>query len=803
MSGPTSKKWWPISRHDLTEIRWLRAGLLLSLLLICAPAMAVLTLDDEQSRHELHQHRSGLWLDSWTPVREQDWPEGISQVPNRGWSEDIYHWYSTISNESSQTTWYLLIRNPSLDLIRVYLDLPDSDHYIQLSDYQSPAQRLSPGNHFVIPLRIEPGTRQSIYITGTSDDWQFFPMMLMDRAGYQTFTQQEMLLVGAVTGLLLALFLFNLLQTLLKGHWSFVWVAISAMAWLLQLWFWFGLGHLWLWPDSPWIQNNLWYLLVPLTGLSLLGSVIAALGAFLKRSQKHRLYSGAIAGFAILVTLYLMVSPALFLLLTWLWYSALATLILLQLRHTQALYTLHLLLFGYSALGGVWLAYMSFSPVLHTPLLALFSMAFLLLTALHSFVIYWQFHRNQQKAWADLRARSQAYADVADEHREQLDQIRAAAQLGQNWRGALNANIESRLHQVHHAVKSLRHEVQADARQMALDSARQATRDGLNYVQDLQNLEQLLTQNYEVEADVLDLRTWLTGFEDWFDDQEDRHQGRVYFRAELMTPDVPLLVGPDRTLQIILLRLLDNALEYTESGFIKLIVEAEGQTRHRVNTRFELRDSGQGMEDELLAEIKRFWLEGTPPPETDEQGHPSVSLGSGLTIALFLLRRLGARLQVQSTPDAGTSVCFWLWMDIEQDAQGQKAVEHWLIVDESPVLYQEARTQLLNGVDIYWVKNGQIGLSRLREQTFDVILLDLQAQLVDGIEFTRACRAREDGNRYAWIIGLAPDDRGKLSQHARQAGVNEVIVRPRSDAELRAWIRLLIKRMFRGSDQVK
>ena len=674
-------------------------------------------------------------------------------------------------------------------------ELSRAGHRVLLLDRDEPGSGASSGNasHLAVANPFPIVEARSL--------WQV-PRMLADRTGYQTYAQQEMLVIGAITGLLLSLFLFNLLQTLLKGHWSFVWVAISAMAWALQLWYWFGLGHLWLWPESPWLQNNLWYLLITVTGLSLLGSVIAALSAFLNNHQKGLLYSCAIGGFMLLLGSYLILSPVFFLALNWVWYTLMATLVLLQLRHTQALRSLHLLLFGYSALAVAWFAYMTWSPVLQPGLLLLFSMAFLVLTALHSFVVYWQYHRNQQKAWADLSARSKAYADVADEHREQLDQFRTAAQLGRTWRTTLNSNIESRLHRINQATRTLRHAVQADERQQALRSAQQATHDGLNYVQDLQNLERLLTRDYAVEAESLDLRTWLAEFEDWFEDHHERFDGQVYFRTELLSPDAPPLSGPATTLQIILMRLLDNALEYTDSGFIKLLVEAEGQTRHRVNTRFELRDSGQGMDEKLLAEIERFWTEGTPPPATDDQGHPSVSLGSGLTIALFLLRQLGARLRVQSTPEAGTSICFWLWLDREQDRAGQKAVEHWLLVNESPILYNEARDLLSRGVDVNWVKNGQIALTSLREQTFDVVIIDLEAQLVDGIEFTRACRAREDANRFAWIIGLVPDNQPTLGQHARQAGVNEVVQRPASEAELRAWLRLVVKRMFRNSDQV-
>ncbi|WP_167856090.1 response regulator [Natronospirillum operosum] len=795
------KKWLPTLRPTETGSHPWAWWVGLGLWLLTAPAHAVLTLTDDRSRYDLHQHTAGLWLQHWEPEPDLEWPEGQSMTPSRGWSDDIFHWSANISNESTQTNWYVVIRNPSLDLLRVYLDLPDTDRYVQMSDYMSPSQRLFPGNHFIIPLQIEPGTRQTLYITGTSDDWQFYPMMLVDQTGYQTFAQQEMLLIGAATGLLLALFLFNLLQTVLKGHWSFVWVAIAAMAWALQVWYWFGLGHLWLWPEWPWLQNRVWYLLLAVTGVSLLGSVIAALSAFLDRTQKGWLYSAAIGGFLTALVLQLVVPPATYLWLIWGWYSTTAAMIYWHLHHTRALRSLHIVLFGFSLLAGGWFALMSWAPVLQPVLVTLFILLFLLLTGLHSFVVYWQYHHNQQKAWADLRARSQAFADVADEHREQLNQYRTAALLGKTWRGTLNDHIEARLQQVSNAVVSLRQAVQADERHALLNTAQQAVRDGLGYVQDLQTLERLLTRDYAVENEPLDLRAWLTQFEDWFDQYQTRQEEHpLYFRTELLSSDMPPLTGPATTLKMVLLRLLDNAIQYTDSGFIKLLVQAEGQTRHRVNTRFELRDSGHGMDDLLLQDIQRFWQDGIPALHAGDQEEADSRLGSGLTIALFLLRQLGARLQVQSTPEAGTSIVFWLWLDREQTRQRSRMVEHWLIVDDSPTLYQEAGEHLTPGVDVHWVKNGQIALTTLREQAFDVIIIDLAAQLVDGIEFTRFCREREDGNRFAWIIGLAPAGNSKLAQHARQAGINEVVQRPQSDSELRAWLRLLIKRMFRNAE---
>ena len=772
--------------------------ILLPLFAAATSAHAVITLSDDRSRYDLHEITAGVWHPDWELDIEQDWPSGQRGIPNAGWSDEVYHWSAPVFNDSEQSLWYLVIRNPSLDVLRVYTDTAEPERYIQLSDYQAPSQRLFPGNHFVIPLEIPPDARQTLYITATSDDWQFYPMMLVDQTGYQMFSQQETLFVGAITGLLLALFLFNLLQTLLKGHWSCVWVALSAFAWSLQLWFWYGLGYMWLWPHSPWIQNQLWYLLVPITGVSVLGSVIAAVNSFLTRAQKTLLYSSAVGGFLIILVLLLVLPPGTYLLLNWLWFSAVAVLFLIQLWRTQALWSLHTTLLGYCLLSAALFAYMAWSPALETAVMVGLVLIYLILTALHSFVVYWQYHRNQQAEWQALRARTRAVEDVADEQQAEIDHYRSAAQLGRAWRSTFTHNIAERFGRIDVAVETLRQTVKADERRSALASAHQSSREGLNYVEDLLNLERLVTREYSIEQEKFNPFNWLDQFESWF--EQESQSSQVFFRAEVLSPDMPVLSGPATTLRLILIRFLENSLQFTESGFIKLMVDIEGHTRHRVNCRFEVRDSGCGLSDVLVEEIQEFWQHGTLNVDTTAQDQHH-GLGSGLTIALFLLRQLGARFEAQSTPGAGTSMRFWLWLDRAQTEAREDPVEHWLVVYDSSTLYNEAREQLHGGVDVHWVKNGRIALTALRDTQFDVIVIGLDAPVVDGIEFTRQCRERSDNNRFAWIIGTHSPQEEPASLHATQAGMNEILPRPEGDDELRAWFRQLIRRLYRDSDQ--
>lgn len=650
--GPICNAWCPTSRKlGLLWCTWMLAGTV---------AADSILLHNGAHRFDLHHYATGVWFDDWTP-RPAAPPHSIpSAVPNRGFDTGIFHWQADVRNQSDQSTWYLVVRNPSIDRIRVaYSTAPDAPFY-QTGDYQNPQRRLFPSHHFVIPLTFDPSENHRLYITATSDDWQFYPMMLVDQTGYQTFVQQEMLAVGAVTGLLLAVFLFNLLQTLLKGHWSFLWAAGSAILWALHGWFWYGLGYLWLWPNSPWLQQHLWYWLLPITGAVLLASVVAATTRSLTHLQLSVLNWGAGLGALLLLACSVLVSHAIFLLLTWLWFSTLSILYVIWTRHKRRLWTLHITQLGYAALAGLFFLYFSVSSHLFSSHMLLLFVLFAVLTALHSFAVYWQYHISEQKAWHELQVRTQEYEDQVDEGREMLARYRSALESGRSWRYAFTRNLQQRFNTIEAAATQLRQAVLAEERQELLAQTLQASQEGARYISDLSHLEQVLADGYIVDQEPMIIEDWLRQFDAWFDTQEQ--SGQVFFRAELTEQSAtpPPVIGPASALYTICLRLLENALQHTPSGFVKLLVAQEGQSNQQVHCTFEVRDSGAGMTPELVAAIQAFWQQTATP----DQQH---RLGSGLTIALTLLQKLDARLTVQSTEKAGTSIRFTIALKHQDD----------------------------------------------------------------------------------------------------------------------------------------
>ncbi|WLD58167.1 sensor histidine kinase [Salinispirillum sp. LH 10-3-1] len=640
--GPTFSAWCRTCRNgNLVLLSWLMVGMV---------SADSIELHNGAHRYDLHHYASGVWLEHWEPEYDAPARTFPSAVPNRGFDDGIFHWRADISNQSDEQIWYLVVRNPSIDRLRIsYTALADAPFH-QTGDHQNPQRRLFPGNHFVIPLTFDL-TPQTLYITATSDDWQFYPMMLVNQTGYQTFVQQEMLAIGAVTGLLLAVFLFNLLQTLLKTHWSFLWAAGTAMLWVVHVWFWYGLGYLWLWPDSPWMQQHIWYLLLPCTGALLLASVVAACTRRLSHLHVSVLNWGAGLGAVLLLGSYVLLSKAAFINITWLWFALLSLLFLYWTRHERRIWTLQMVLAGYIGLSGLFFLYFSVSAHLFSSHMLLLFLLFAVLTALHSFAVYWQYHMSEQKAWRDLQRRSQAYEDQVDEGREILARYRSALESGRSWRYAFTRNLQQRFNVIEAAVTQLRQSVLAEERHELLNQALVASQEGARYISDLSHLEQVLADGYIVDREPMMINDWLSQFDAWFDTQEE--SGQLFFRAELTehTDPPPPVIGPATTLHTICLRLLENALQHTQAGFVKLLVEMEGLTDDVVYCAFEVRDSGSGMTPDLVAAIQAFWQQAATP----DQQH---RLGSGLTIALTLLQKLDASLHVQSTEKAGTSIRF-------------------------------------------------------------------------------------------------------------------------------------------------
>ena len=211
------------------------------------------------------------------------------------------------------------------------------------------------------------------------------------------------------------------------------------------------------------------------------------------------------------------------------------------------------------------------------------------------------------------------------------------------------------------------------------------------------------------------------------------------------------LVGDPTRLRQVLLNLLGNAIKFTETGAVRLKVEPHLDSTVPTALRFSIADTGIGIPREKLAQVFERFTQADSSTTRRFGGS-----GLGLTISKRLVELMGGRIWVQSEVDKGSLFAFAVPFEVW--AAGGRAVAapvgalpldalpplRILMAEDSPdnctiVLAYLQETPYL--VDV--AENGEVACRMFTEGHYDLVLMDRQMPVMDGLTATRTIRAWE------------------------------------------------------------
>jgi signal transduction histidine kinase/CheY-like chemotaxis protein len=267
-----------------------------------------------------------------------------------------------------------------------------------------------------------------------------------------------------------------------------------------------------------------------------------------------------------------------------------------------------------------------------------------------------------------------------------------------------------------------------------------------------------------------------------------------------IAPDVPtLVVGDSLRLRQVLVNLLSNAIKFTHAGSVSLQVSTETPAVQGAPTqvRFEVRDTGIGIAAENLEKIYQPFTQADSSITRRFGG-----TGLGLSICRELVQRMGGDLYIDSTPGQGTTVRFAIHLAQASAPQpcpatarpsptGQGSVaepldgaRRVLLVDDLPINRKLASRLLQSmGHQVVEAADGQEALDALAREDFDLVLMDMQMPVMDGLQATRAWREREAREQrvrtpvVAMTANAMDEDRDRCLEAGMDAHLSKPIIK--------------------------
>jgi PAS domain S-box-containing protein len=270
-------------------------------------------------------------------------------------------------------------------------------------------------------------------------------------------------------------------------------------------------------------------------------------------------------------------------------------------------------------------------------------------------------------------------------------------------------------------------------------------------------------------------------------------QKGLELRAEIADDLPEYLRGDPLRLRQILLNFTDNALKFTERGSVVVRVASEKSGDREHCLRFSIADTGIGVPPEKQHSIFAAFAQ-VDSSTTRQYG----GTGLGLAIVSQIVGQMRGRVWMESVVGEGTTFYFTAWFGLGQaPPEAERAVEAppleettasmRILLAEDNVINCALATAILckRGHAVVHARNGGEAVRLAAEQTFDLILMDVQMPEMDGFIATRLIRESEARLlRHTPIAAMTAHALAGDRERCLSAGMDDYLTKPLQKAEL-------------------
>ncbi|WP_448190212.1 ATP-binding protein [Azospirillum sp. sgz301742] len=313
---------------------------------------------------------------------------------------------------------------------------------------------------------------------------------------------------------------------------------------------------------------------------------------------------------------------------------------------------------------------------------------------------------------------------------------------------------------------------------------RQASRSLLAIINDVLDFSKIEAGKVRVDSAPFDLREAVEQVVALV--QPDAREKGLDLRLDL-APDLPACVTGDAVrLRQILLNLLSNAVKFTPRGGVALSVLRLDAAIGTVTLNFVVADSGIGIAPDKQALLFEKFSQVDRTVARKYGG-----TGLGLAISKALTEAMGGRIGFHSVAGVGSTFHVTLTLPVPDaaalaassagGAHAADAPRHGrILLAEDLAMNQELTGTMLRkaGHTVDIADDGAQAVEAVRRQRYDLVLMDLQMPVMDGLLATKAIRALPGGNGAVPIVALTASVQPEEIERCRAAGMDGHVAKP-------------------------
>ncbi|MUU77967.1 ATP-binding protein [Winogradskyella endarachnes] len=306
----------------------------------------------------------------------------------------------------------------------------------------------------------------------------------------------------------------------------------------------------------------------------------------------------------------------------------------------------------------------------------------------------------------------------------------------------------------------------------------------LTFINDILQINKIEANKVEIDPENFNLKSKLENVISALSNSASDQNTKIHFEYEDGLPET--FIGDQLKISQILINLLGNAIKFTKDGDIWVRAQKLDEKNGLYKVRFEIEDNGIGITKEKQDNMFESFSQGSVQINRKYGG-----TGLGLSIVKGLIQILKGKIYLKSELGKGSTFFFEIPLEYDKKADKPKVQDvkkvnkmdnldlssvKILIVEDNKI-NQMITKKILNKMNLYCdvVDNGEAAVEKVKEVTYDVVLMDIHMPGISGLEATKIIRTFDTDLTIFALTAVTLED--KMHEFG-EAGFNDIISKP-------------------------